>query len=83
MLESVIAVVLAIVFWNLREAFYGKSKVFKETIDITVKTSEVELQDDFSDLIDLINEKKTDQNGKWFSMKDVDKLMTHSDPKTK
>lgn len=78
MLEAVIAVVVAVVLWNLRTAFYGKSQVFKEQVDINVKKSETELQDDYAELADLVKEKKTQQNGKWFGMKDIENLM-HSD----
>lgn len=75
MIEIIIAIVLAVILWNLRSAFYSKSAVFKEQIDISVKTSEVELQDNYKELVELVADKKTEQNGKWFSMRDVERSM--------
>ena len=78
LITTIAGIALAVILWNLRTAFYAKSEVFKENINISVKSREVELQDDYNELVTLIQEKKTSQNGKWFSMKDVDSLMTSS-----
>lgn len=78
MIELIIAIVVAVVLWNLREAFYSLSSTFKKGIGIKSRAKEVELQDDYQELIDLVNEKKEAQDGKWHDMKDIDKLMTSS-----
>lgn len=75
MLSMTIAIAIAVVLWTLREAFYAKANQFKNAVDLSVKDSEVNTQDDFKELIDKINEKKSENNGKWYSMKDVDHAM--------
>ena len=78
MLEFVIGIVILAVLWKLRKAFYGQSEVFTEQIDIKVKDQQVELQDDYSQLVTRITEKKASQGGKWYSLKDLNDLMQHT-----
>jgi len=81
MIEFTIAIVIAIILWNLRTAFYNKADVFKEQVEISVATNKVNLQDDYDELIKLIQEKKQAQGGKWHYMKDIDKLMHNDESK--
>jgi len=81
MIEFTIAIVIAIILWNLRTAFYNKADVFKEQVEISVTTNKVDLQDEYDELIKLIEEKKQSQGGKWHTMKDIDKLMHNDESK--
>jgi hypothetical protein len=65
-----IAIILLVVAWNLRKAFFNQSAVWKEQVDITTKESSVDLQDDYKTLHD-----KAKHGDKWFKMSDIDELM--------
>ena len=75
MLELVIGLVVAVVIWNLREAFYQKSAVWKGTVEMSAKEDRLDMQDDIKDLHDRISEKRKENGDKWFKIADLDDLM--------
>jgi hypothetical protein len=70
-----IAIILLVVAWNLRKAFFNQSAVWKEQVDITTKESSVDLQDDYKTLHDKVVTTKAKHGDKWFKMSDIDELM--------
>jgi len=76
MIETTIAIVLALVLWNLRKAFYSQSDVFKESIDLSVKDREADLQEDYKELNDKVVKIKQANGGKWFSLSDIESQMS-------
>jgi len=75
MLEFAIGIVLLIVVWNIRGAWYAQTDIFKSKVDLATKDQAVDLQDDISELLARVNEKKANQDGKWFALKDIDEAM--------
>lgn len=82
MLEIVGGIAVAVMLWSVRKAFFAKTEVFQAQVDLSVKKSEVELQDDYAEIVQLVQDKKTEQNGQWFTMSDIDKLMKTTTPAT-
>ena len=75
MLELIIALVIAVVLWNLRTAFYNQSEIWKDKVSLSTSDSKLDLQDDIVDLHKRIVDKKATQDGKWYGIKDIDELM--------
>lgn len=74
-LGAVLGLIILVVAWNLRRAFFNQSDVWKEKVDLATKESKVELQDDYKELLDKVAEKKSKHDNKWYKMSDIDELM--------
>ena len=74
-LGAVLGLIILVVAWNLRRAFFNQSDVWKEKVDLSAKESKVELQDDYKELLDKVAEKKSKHDNKWYKMSDIDELM--------
>lgn len=72
MLETVIGLAVAIVLWKLRKAFYSTLEDFETSMHISKTEKELETQEEIRDMIQLVEESKKANGGKWYSVKDLD-----------
>ena len=70
-----IAIIILVVAWNLRRAFFNQSAVWKEQVDLATKESAVDLQEDYKALHEKVATRRTQNGDKWFKMSDIEDLM--------
>lgn len=70
-----IALIILVVAWNLRRAFFNQSAVWKEQVDIATRESSVDLQADYKALHEKVQTTRTANGDKWFKMSDIEELM--------
>ena len=75
MIELTAGIAIAIMLWSFRKSFYAQADSFNEKVELVVKDSKVDLQEDYEELLKRIAETKAKQNGKWHTMTDVDSAM--------
>ena len=81
-MESIVIIVaVGIVLWKLRGAFYKQAEAFEQKVDLAVKDNQAEMQEDYDELLKKIAEIKSRQNGKWYSMSDIDNEMKSDNTK--
>jgi len=75
MITIAVGIILLIVAWTVRTAFYNQADVWKEKIELSSKESSAELQEDYKELHDKVVDIKSKHDNKWFKMSDIDELM--------
>lgn len=75
MLETVIAITVAVILWTLRKAFNSQASLWSDKVDIMVGESRVDQQEDIKELHDRVVETKAKNGDRWFSVKDIEDLM--------
>lgn len=74
-LGTLVAIVLAIILWNLRKAFFSQSAVWRDKVELNAKESASDLQEDYKGVIDRISAVRKANGDKWYGMSDIDDLM--------
>ena len=72
MIEIIIGLAIAVILWKLRKAFYSTLDDFETSMQLAKTERELEVQDEIKDMINLVEEAKKANGGKWFSIKDLD-----------
>ena len=75
MIAIAIGIILLIVAWTIRQAFYEQADVWKEKVELSTKESSADLQEDYKELHDKVVDIKAKHDNKWYKMKDIDELM--------
>jgi len=75
MIAIAVGVILLVVAWTIRQAFYNQADVWKEKVEIIAKEASADLQEDYKGLHDKIASIKAKHDNKWFAMSDIDELM--------
>ena len=70
-----VAIIILVVAWNLRRAFFNQSAVWKEQVDLATKESAVDLQEDYKQLHEKVATTRAKNGDKWFKMSDIEELM--------
>ena len=70
-----VAIILLVVAWNLRKAFFNQSAVWKEQVDLATKESAVDLQADYKSLHEKVENTRKANGDKWYTMSDIESLM--------
>ena len=75
MIEIAIGLIVLVIVWNIRKAFYNQSEVWQEKVELVTKDSSADLQSDYKELHDKVLDIKKTNGDKWFNMDDIDKVM--------
>jgi len=75
MIAIAIGIILLVVAWTIRQAFYQQADVWKEKVELVAKESSADLQEDYKDLHDKVVDIKAKHNNKWYKMSDIEEVM--------
>jgi len=75
MIEIIIALTVAVVLWSVRKAFFTQADVFQEKVELSVKDSAIDLQEDYKAVVDKASSMKAKHGDRWFTMGDIDEVM--------
>jgi predicted Holliday junction resolvase-like endonuclease len=82
MLEIGIAIAAGIYIWMNRERVKTYSSTQEEASKVAAKKAEVDMQEDLAELEEEVLETIQNNNGKWHSVKSIDKLIREAKKKT-
>lgn len=71
-IEYVIALAIAVILFKIRKVFYSTLDDFDTAIKLSKIEKELELQEEIREMISLVEETKSVNGGKWYSVKDLD-----------
>lgn len=71
-IEYVIALAIAVILFKIRKVFYSTLDDFDTAIKLSKVERELELQEEIREMISLVEESKSHNGGKWYSVKDLD-----------
>ena len=75
MIEIAVGLIVLVIVWNVRKAFYNQSEVWQEKVELTTKESSADLQTDYKELHDKVTDIRSKNGDKWFKMSDIDDIM--------
>lgn len=75
MIEIAIGLIVLVIVWNVRKAFYNQSEVWQEKVELVTKEASADLQTDYKELHDKVVDIRKKNDDKWFKMADIDDVM--------
>ena len=71
-IEYVIALAIAVILFKIRKVIYSTLDDFDTATKLNKIEKELELQEEIREMISLVEESKSYNGGKWYSVKDLD-----------